>query len=267
MGYNRPMNLSYNQKRTILAISVALGLLSIGGGALAFYQKTSRVAETAPSPSPLVEEMTEVTETPDATVAGVMVEVSPTPTAQAKSRTLPSPTPHIECVGPDGKTSKATKADCDNLNAFWGKNKPTAAPSSNNSQPSSSTPPSTTAPAGSPTPQPSPTPLEPLTVSTTNVVVTLKRSDSNGGNIYGPGVILKSNTATGFMSQSQQVVQGQGFHSSSGGIHVGTSFENKTYINPNKPNGTYTGSELIYYHLDGNWIAGPTVNYSITLVD
>lgn len=80
---------------------------------------------------------------------------------------------YIKCVGPDGKTAFAPKKDCDNLNNYWSKNKPSS-PSNNNtsnnsSNNSSSNVNNNVAAVILPTPKPAgiPTPTnEPTTVPT-----------------------------------------------------------------------------------------------------
>lgn len=94
-------------------------------------------------------------------VLGLSDQISPTPTPQLVTK----PTVVlIECVGPDGKTSKATQADCDNLNKFWREhppapNGPYSTGNSNSSNTSSTTPSSTSTPAANPTPTLTQTPI------------------------------------------------------------------------------------------------------------
>lgn len=84
-------------------------------------------------------------------VLGVSTLASPTPQPAPVQSTVS----YIDCVGPDGKTSHAPKADCDNLNKFWAEHQPQPNPSSSNSSSGSS---SSTTTDSSPSPSPSSTP-------------------------------------------------------------------------------------------------------------
>jgi hypothetical protein len=99
----------------------------------------------------------------------------------------------------------------------------------------------------------------------------LMKADSSGyteGLLYGPGFTITNKIAGGFQIKNLQPTQGVGFYESSGGLQKGQTMKIHTYINPDKPNGTYTGSILLQYmNSQGNWVDGPTIQYSIILVD
>jgi hypothetical protein len=88
-----------------------------------------------------------------------VVPPTPTPTLRLASRTTET---LIDCTGPDRKTFKATRADCDNLNKFWQEHPPAANPpaanSNNNPSPSSNN--SSPNPTATPLPTPTPIPVE-----------------------------------------------------------------------------------------------------------
>jgi hypothetical protein len=120
----------------------------------------------------------------------------------------------------------------------------------------------------SPTPKPpipTPTPVETIKLDKTSVSVILNRSNAVSGLVFGSGFTITSIRANGWAIKFNEPTQGQGFYESSGGIVPGSSTTIRTYINTNKPNGTYTGSAIIQYAVNGNWYDGPTVTYSITL--
>lgn len=108
----------------------------------------------------------------------------------------------------------------------------------------------------------------PISVDRTSVNVTLSRANAEFGLIYGPGFTITRQGATGWMLYNNTVSQGQGFYDASGGILPNTSFNVRSYINPNKPNGVYTGSVTLHYEENGVWYASNTViSYTITLTD
>jgi hypothetical protein len=115
-----------------------------------------------------------------------------------------------------------------------------------------------------------------FSVNTKNINVTLTRDNPNyptsdgytQGLLYGAGFTMTNKTATGYEMYNETGSQGVGFYEGSGGISDGQVIPFYTYINPNKPNGVYTGSYILKYS-PGNsvWLNGPTINYTITLVD
>lgn len=205
-------------------------------------------------------------------VQGVSItpEITPTPTPTISKPKIVK-LANIECVGPDGKHFQATKADCDNLNSYWSKNQPSnpSTPSNNpstNSNPISLASNPTITPIVTPTPTPVPTGI---TVSTNSVNVTLSRSNGTGGFVYGTGFTITSIDSRGFGIYNNEPTSGQGFNEASGGLQLGGSFPIHTYIALSKANGTYTSNVTVKYLSSDNstWISGPTVSYSITLVD
>jgi hypothetical protein len=107
--------------------------------------------------------------------------------------------------------------------------------------------------------------------SPTNITETLSRSkvNSNSGLIFGQNLYVTAlNRLTGFEVVPNQPTQGQGFYTSSGGLAPGQTAALQTYINPNKANGVYSGSDVIkYQNSQQQWLNGPTVNYTINLVN
>lgn len=168
--------------------------------------------------------------------------------------------------------------------------KPTDSPSINqntsqNSNVSSNSTPAPTTKVMVPTPTPTYQPTSPpsntntpnptlsgnVTVSTTNVNVTLSRS--NGGSfIYGPGFSINNGTSgqIGFCLLGDGN-QGRGFKTASGGMNKGQTLNIETYINADYyPNGVYTGYNTLKYAIGSNCPDGITVgviNYTINLVD
>lgn len=120
------------KRRALLILLLLLLLLLIFGYKALFGGKKNGLSETqsavaSPTPSPTIP--TVPTQTPTPAVLGisdVREEVVPTVAAVRL----------IECVGPDGKIARASKADCDNLWAFWNAHPP--APNSSGSNSSSS---------------------------------------------------------------------------------------------------------------------------------
>lgn len=109
-----------------------------------------------------------------------------------------------------------------------------------------------------------------LTVSPTAFAVTLSRgATTSGGLIFGAGPTIKSVGAGGYEIKYNQPTQGQGFYQSSGGMVSGQTVNIQTYVNSNKPDGTYTGSAVVEFYAPDKqqWLPGPTVNYSEILVD
>lgn len=250
-----------------------LGLVLVGALFILgffFFRKPSTSMKsviTAPEVSN-IEETSVATLSAETTELAPPASATPSPTPKVKSNKTTSPL--IECRGPDGKTAKSTQEDCDNLNDFWKKNTPVSQPSTTtNSQQTTNTNSSTSQSTSNVTPSPTPTtvPTEPITVSASNISATLSRSSAQNGMIYAPGMTITSNSAHGFQIKYNEGTQGQGFETSSGGMSPGSSTQVRIYINPNKPNGTYAGSAVVEYSKDGSWHAGPTVSYSITLVD
>lgn len=107
---------------------------------------------------------------------------SPTPTPVATARpVVAAATPNnlIDCVGPDGITTKQTKETCDFVNKFWQENGPKyESPSSPSSSNNSSTP--------EPTPTPTETPL-PVPILTS---AALEFVDTCGDGCFNPVVFL-----------------------------------------------------------------------------
>lgn len=121
-----------------------------------------------------------------------------------------------------------------------------------------------------PTPQPTSAPAQAsggVSVSTTSVSVTLSKAQQDNGLIYGSGFTITSQGATGFQIKDSVPTQGQGFYETSGGMSNGSSSSVRSYISPNKGNGTYSGSVVVQYQSNGSWTDGPTVSYTITLTD
>ena len=130
-----------------------------------------------------------------------------------------------------------------------------------------------------------PTYTDYLTIDKTNVETTMGRDFPNytlmqkdqigytEGLLYGPGFTITNKTAKGYTIKYNQPTQGVGFYESSGGLQTGQTVKIHCYINPNKPNGVYKGSVTLQYNaiLPGATTTqlydGPTINYTITLVD
>lgn len=191
--------------------------------------------------------------------AGLSVYSQPTVTSTPASSlsSQPSPKP-LQSVTPTGTLATSSNP------------LPTATPGQSNTSgqstsASSSTPTSTPKPQVVVLPTTAPVNSGTITVDKTSVVVTLDRKDANSGLIYGPGFTITSQGATAWAVLPNGGVQGEGFYESSGGIIAGTSAAIRSYINPNKPNGTYTGSAIVRYTKNGQDYTGPTVNYSISL--
>jgi hypothetical protein len=109
-----------------------------------------------------------------------------------------------------------------------------------------------------------------LTVTPFAANVTLHRSSANpSGLIMGNGLVISDLKAGGYEFKYNEPTQGQGFYQSSGGLVPGHSVQIQTYINSNKPNGTYQGSAILQYYNSqtAQWVDGPTVTYSITLTN
>ena len=119
-----------------------------------------------------------------------------------------------------------------------------------------------------------------LTVSTTKVAVTLHRGHPNyalmrqdlsgytTGLLYGPGFTIHNKIAAAWEIHYTTGTQGVGFYESSGGVPGYTDVKIHAYINPVKPNGTYTGTIVLRY-LAGKWgwLNGPRIHYAITLTN
>lgn len=101
-------------------------------------------------------------------VLGVVDESSYVPDTTTK----PTNTILVDCVGPDGKTAKSTKAECDRLWDYWNDNPPPAAPHVDlGGTSTSATPKPTPIMSSTPTPTPTPTPTAtpiPFTLSSAN---------------------------------------------------------------------------------------------------
>lgn len=212
-----------------------------------------------------------------ASVAGVLTVAEPTSTPSATPKPVakkpqPTATPLTDCIGPDGKHSQASKADCDNLNAFWKANTPSVNNTGgSNSQPAnennsnSTTTPTPTSVSSTPTPTAIP---DGVTVNSTSFNVTLSRANAVSGLVYGPGLVITSINANGVSLYNNGPTQGQGFYIGSAGMPIGGTVTSPTYINVNKPNGTYTGSVTVQYSKGGSvYTNAQVVSYSITLTD
>jgi len=106
-----------------------------------------------------------------------------------------------------------------------------------------------------------------ISVDKVSVSVTLSRSQAQNGYSYGSGIRITSVDATGFQIKYNETTSGQGFDLLSGGMNPGVSVDLKSFIKTSKPDGIYSGSAVLSYYKDGLWYEGPTINYSITLVD
>lgn len=207
----------------------------------------------------------------------------------------------IICTGPDGKQFKATQKDCEAIRAFWAKaNPPKSNPqpsssggssnngggsnsssssssnsssSQNNSRPAPApvvtAAPTQVAPTASPTKTPTPTfSFNDVSLDKTDIAVTLNRSQTTGGIVYGLGIVFKSDKlidqfklVANVASDSAQV----GFYETTGGMYPGFYNNIRTFISANKPNGIYKGSAQLHVKFQGTWYAGPTIFYTITL--
>ena len=106
-----------------------------------------------------------------------------------------------------------------------------------------------------------------IVVDKTYVAVTLDAKNSITSLLYGSGFSITSEGATGFQIKYNEPTQGQGFETSSGGIVTGRTVNIRTYINPIKGDGVYSGSAIVQYSKNGVWSNGPTVSYVITLIN
>jgi hypothetical protein len=120
-----------------------------------------------------------------------------------------------------------------------------------------------------------------ISVSPTKVNAVLSRANPNDalmiadhsgytqGLLYGAGFTLTNKTSGGFEISYNQPTQGVGFYESSGGLQNNEVTKIHTYINPNQPDGVYTGSAVLKYYVPSSqkWLNGPTISYTIKLVD
>lgn len=101
----------------------------------------------------------------------------------------------------------------------------------------------------------------------------LYREEVIGGLVYGPKVVItECFDADLFSIYSNDSKQGEGFYTSSGGLqNKGRSaVETKTYLNVNKADGLYEGTETVMCFrsgIDGNRLLSETkAGYSLELV-
>ena len=125
-----------------------------------------------------------------------------------------------------------------------------------------------------PTNTPTPTPMLSgnVTINTTSITVSLSRANQIGGFIYDQGVIITNGTygVISFCVVNNDSSQGQGLQTSSGGLGSGQSFDTRIYINTNKLNGNYTGSQTVKYGSNCSSTNGTilgVISYSINLTD
>ena len=110
------------------------------------------------------------------------------------------------------------------------------------------------------------------TLSRDNPNYALMTTDHSGytqGLIYGPGFSVYAKVATGYEVYNNSPTQGVGFYESSGGMAAKQLVYIHTYINPSQADGVYTGSVTLKYYVSSSqqWVNGPTINYTITLID
>ena len=98
---------------------------------------------------------------------------------------------------------------------------------------------------------------------------TRKNIDTATGLIFGKSINITNVTSAAgdFEISYTTPTQGVGFYTSSGGLQANQVLSDKTYINPSKPNGSYSGSAVVQYYVPvlQKWENGPTVVYHITL--
>lgn len=109
-----------------------------------------------------------------------------------------------------------------------------------------------------------------VTANPLSITETLHRSQVGpSGNIFGQPIMLYSPVGTTYqLQESLNAPQDRGFYNS-GSIGPRQTTALQTYIDPsNYPNGTYQGSAVIQYRNNqGQFLAGPTVTYTITLTN
>lgn len=203
------------------------------------------------------------------TIPEITPTTTPTPTiTKPKLAKLTT----VECVGPDGKHIQATKADCDNLNSYWSKNQPSnpSAPSNNSN---TSTNPISLAsnPTITPVATPTPTSTLPISVNTTSISVTLHKSESTPNNyLFGSGFTMSYQVGVkGYQLVRKSSGGDEGFYEFSGGLagNAAGSQNFRSFVNPNKPLGTYNSNYDLQYYMDGVWHSGIPISLSITFVD
>ncbi len=200
-------------------------------------------------------------------------EITPTPTIiKPKLAKLTT----IECVGPDGKHFQATKTDCDNLNSYWNKNQPSnPSTPSNNSNTSTSPISLASNPTITPvvTPTPTTTPSYPISVSSSNVDVTIHKGTNPNpmSYIYGSGFTMTYQRGVcGYtLVRTSNLTATHGFIDGSGGFnsnYAGTK-EFTSYTTPQLELGTYKSTYNLRYCQNGNYFDGPTINLTINFVE
>lgn len=187
-------------------------------------------------------------------------KASPSASASAEPKKA-SPKASIKSSpSPSAKTSASPSSGSSSGSSNSGSSSSNSTPTSSSATPSPS--------VASPSPTATPVPTG-VSVDKTSVSVTLSRANADAtGLVYGSGIKITSHDAAAWSIYNNEPTQGQGFYEVSGGISPGNSTNIRTYINPNKANGTYTGTVTVKYQKgDGVYISGPQVNYSITLTD
>jgi hypothetical protein len=111
-----------------------------------------------------------------------------------------------------------------------------------------------------------------LTVSARNANNVLSRGNPKNtpnGYIFGPGLTITGVQLTSFELYANTPSQGVGFYTVSGGLGAGQTDTIQTYVNPNKPNGVYTGNYTLKYYVSSThqWLSGPVISYRIKLVN
>lgn len=137
--------------------------------------------------------------------------------------------------------------------------------SSNNQQNNTSNPNQTSSPLPNPTISPSTT-SQPITVNKTSINDTIQRSVSS----FGQGITITNNTNStiGFVINIKSGQNGVGIRPISSAILAGGTTLVESFIDTQKPNGVYIGENIIRYSMNGgSYIDGPTVAYTINLVD
>lgn len=184
----------------------------------------------------------------------------------------PAPTPSPSPVATATTAPVATSAPAFTSTPTAAPATPTPAPVSNANQTAASTPSPSPAPTSSAGTSPSPTTTGPISISTTNVVGTLKRLGGDNPYIFGSGFTISSSETPmvwDLVENTQSL--GVGFYESSGAVYAGEFQSVRIYINQYKyPNGTYSGSYKLLYKKNsdiGSFNQGPTINYTIILTD
>lgn len=109
-----------------------------------------------------------------------------------------------------------------------------------------------------------------LTMSYIHPVVTIHRSQkpNAAGLLVVNGPVLQGTQPTSYSFYPHQAAQGVGYYTSSGKLTAKQSLTTQLYVNPNKKNGTYTGTYTLHYtNKAGTLLNGPVVSYSITLAN